>query len=193
MSAPTPPDPNEHPLRPHTYDGIQEFDKRLPNWWLFTLYGAMVFAFVYWVYFHDSRVGLSDKDVLARDMAALEELRLQSSLGALDDARLWDMSRQDKHVEAGRATFQANCAACHLASLRGKEENPAAVGPSLVDDVWIHGGAPLAVRATVANGVPDKGMLAWGPVLGDRKIVDVVAFVLSHHTPPAGPAAAPAP
>ncbi len=40
------------------------------------------------------------------------------------------------------------------------------VGPNLTDAYWIHGGAPLQIHKTVTNGVPDKGMVAWGDQLG---------------------------
>ena len=183
----TTPSSNEPALRPHTYDGITEYDARLPNWWLFTLYGAVAFSIVYWMFYHTTGMGMRDEEVLAVKMEAVAEARLASSMGTLTDAQIWQMSRDPKFVTAGREIFNANCTACHLASLRGKEENPAAVGPSLVDAVWIHGGQPGQVRHTITVGVTDKGMQAWAPVLGERKVLEVAAYVLSHHKEPATP------
>jgi cytochrome c oxidase cbb3-type subunit 3 len=37
----------------------------------------------------------------------------------------------------------------------------------------------------VNEGVLTKGMPAWGPILGPKKVSEVLAFILSHHTPPA--------
>jgi cytochrome c oxidase cbb3-type subunit 3 len=178
--------PAGDPVRDHAYDGIQEYDKRLPNWWLFTLYGAILFSVVYWLYYHLSDVGLDQRAVFAREMEAVEAARLASAMGAVDDGTLWDMSRNATLVEAGRQVYNTNCVSCHLGSLRGKEESPVAIGPNLVDDQWIHGPHPGDVRRVVASGVLEKGMPQWGPVLGDRKVVEVVAFVLSHHHQPSG-------
>jgi len=72
---------------------------------------------------------------------------------------------------AGEAVYKANCAACHGANMEGL------VGPSLVDDEWLHGGELPQITATITNGVPTKGMVAWGPILGDEKIQQVAQFV----------------
>ena len=33
--------------RGHTFDGIAEFDNRLPNWWLWSFYLAVIFSIGY--------------------------------------------------------------------------------------------------------------------------------------------------
>jgi cytochrome c oxidase cbb3-type subunit 3 len=166
-------------VRPHTYDGIQEYDKRLPNWWLYTLYATIVFWVGYWSYYEWFRIGASGTETVTSEIARIEASRL--SAAKLDDASLWQMSRNPEFIEAGRVSYVANCAACHLASLRGKTESPVAIGPDLADTGWVHGGKPTEVHDVISKGVLTKGMPAWGPVLGAKKITEVTAYILSKH------------
>ena len=175
---PTP--PPEDSLRPHVFDGIQEFNKRLPNWWLFTLYATIVFWVGYWGYYQWFRVGPTGPQAVERAMAEIEARKLAAVASlTLDDHGLWDMSRNPVFVDAGHATFSSICVACHKESMRGVDEG--GIGANLTRQVWIHGGNPTQILATVTNGVPLKGMPTWGPVLGQKKIAEVVAYVLSHH------------
>jgi cytochrome c oxidase cbb3-type subunit 3 len=167
----------EDPVRAHVFDGIAEYDRRLPNWWLVTLYAGIVFAIIYWM--ATQHFGRTTNESLVDDaMQRIEAAKLASSATNLDEATLWKMSRNSVFVEAGRVTFQSTCASCHNAALTG------GIGPNLVDDVWIHGGKPTDVLKIVTEGVLVKGMPAWGPVLGGKKVPEVVAFVLSHHQAP---------
>jgi cytochrome c oxidase cbb3-type subunit 3 len=178
---PNPP-PTEPDIRPHVFDGIREFNGRLPNWWLFTLYGAIAFAIGYWSYYEWFREGPEGPQRVELAMTQIEAARLSATAAnRIDDSSLWEMSRNAVFVDAGRQTFNANCIACHLPSLRGKSENPAAIGPDLTDEIWIHGGHPTDVYRTVTQGVPAKGMPTWGPILGPKRITEAVAYVLSHH------------
>ena len=76
-------------------------------------------------------------------------------------------------VAAGEAIYTQNCVPCHGAELEG------GIGAPLNDDEWIHGSEPETVIRIIADGVVDKGMLAWGPILGPEKINQVAAYVLS--------------
>jgi cytochrome c oxidase cbb3-type subunit 3 len=182
MSADPNPPQSEPEVRPHTYDGIREFNKRLPNWWLFTLYGAIVFWIGYWSYYEWFRVAAEGPASVELAMTRIEAMKLAATAAAnLDDRSLWQMSRNPVIVDDGRKTFQSNCIPCHLASLRGKHENPTAIGPDLTDQYWIHGGKPMDLYRTVTEGVPVKGMPTWGPVLGAKRISEAVAYVLSYH------------
>lgn len=182
-SDPQPPPPHEleDNLRPHTYDGIREYDKRLPNWWLNTLYGAIIFSIVYWFVYQIARVVPSDGEQVDAEMAKIAAVKMASSLDVTNDTLFWEMSANGPVLAAGKQTFDSLCVACHLPSMRGKGENPTAVGPDLTDQSWIHGGTPKEIFNTVNVGILPKGMPAWGPVLGQKKTAEVVAYVLSRH------------
>ena len=215
MSDPAHLAPPEDAFRPHAYDGIREYDKRLPNWWLWTLYLTIIFSVVYWFYYFTTGVGPDDRTTINREMQRIEDAKL-ASVGSLNDEVLWKMSRNPVSVDAGKATFTTTCVICHLASLRGKAESPAAVGASLIGTKWIYGGRPVELVGVVFSDADRDELLAtveesldrlsrlvenlldmpaWGPVLGTRRITEVVAYVLSHHEPgePVEIVASPAP
>jgi cytochrome c oxidase cbb3-type subunit III len=178
----TPKSPDEDVIREHSFDGIQEYDKRLPNWWLLTFYGAIAFWIGYWFYTQDSKLATSDTAALEQELGRIEAVKLASSASQLDDGKLWQMSRNAVFVDAGRDTFNTTCASCHQTNLKGVDAG--GIGPNLVDDTWIHGGLPTDIFKVVDKGVLEKGMPAWGPVIGAKKTSEVVAYILSHHTEP---------
>jgi cytochrome c oxidase cbb3-type subunit III len=158
----------------HDYDGIREYDNRLPNWWLFTLYGAIVFAVVYWLAMHTWRIGLLSNEHYSHEMAVAAQQQLDAMKGKkLTDDALLLMAQIPANVERGHAIFEQFCAVCHNPDATGK------VGPNLTDHYWLHGGQPLQVLHTVTYGVQEKGMAAWGNQLGPARVQDVVTFVLS--------------
>jgi cytochrome c oxidase cbb3-type subunit 3 len=173
---------NSPELRPHIYDGIQEYDQRLPNWWLFTLYITIVFFVGYWVAYYQFKLIDSDETRLNKAIAEIDAARLKQ-LEAVDDAKLWAMSQDPQVVERGKATFMTACVACHGSDLMGKKNNPALPGLPLADQEWKFGHQPTDVLRLVRKGSPDvtKGMPPWEPVLGVSRVIDVTAFILSHH------------
>lgn len=179
MNANPPPPPDDS-LREHTYDGIREYNKRLPNWWLVTFYATVVFSVVYWSVTRQFGPPRTDHAAIDASLQRVEAARLaEASSEKLDDATLWKMSRNPVFVDAGHATFNSTCASCHKESLRGVDEG--GIGADLRDQSWIHGGRPTDILHTVTNGVPAKGMPTWGPVLGAKKITELVAYILNYH------------
>ncbi len=153
----------------HVYDGIEEADNALPRWWLFTFYGSVAFAVLYWFAYHaygSAPLPLAEYEI--------EQERLAEAGGFdLSDDELVALAADTTTIARGRQTFTQSCVACHGPNGEG------AIGPNLTDGSWIHGGAPSAILSTVRNGVLAKGMPQWGPMLGVRATTSVVAYVLS--------------
>ncbi len=163
---------SEEPGAREPHDGIEEHDHHLPRWWLLTLFGSMVFSLVYWSYYHALSAGTPQLEELRADERALAAMREAQAPPESDDSLLAS-SRDSGVVERGKAIFAQNCVACHGARAEG------GVGPNLTDAYWLHGGSPLEIKRVISKGVVDKGMLAWGNVLGASKVSDVAAFVIS--------------
>jgi cytochrome c oxidase cbb3-type subunit 3 len=162
------------PLREHSFDGIQEFDNRLPNWWLWSFYLACIFSVFYWLGFHTLPIGkLPAAAWLVEEQEGKIRVDAELAKHPVTEETLLKLSKEPATVMAGRQLFVGKCAQCH------KEDASGNVGPNLTDSYWLHGGQPMQILTTVSQGWPDKGMQAWEPQLGRARVLDVVAFVLS--------------
>jgi cytochrome c oxidase cbb3-type subunit 3 len=173
--------PYEPQLREHVYDGIQEYDQKLPNWWLFTWYITMVWFVIGWVAYYQLGFGKTDQERIDEAMAVIQEHR-EKAMASLDDEALWAMSRDMAAVAAGKEIYSATCVACHAADLTAHLAGAKLPGLALNDNEWKHGGSPTQVMNIIRKGAPDltKGMPPWES-LGIEKIAQVVAFIMSHH------------
>ena len=161
-------------IKDHEYDGIQEFDNRLPNWWLWTLYGAIVFSLFYWIVFHTLEIGELPRDRFASEMQAAQEEQLARAAAAgLSNETFVLMTEMDAKVQEGREVFLKYCVQCHLEDGRGL------VGPNLTDGVWVHGCEPMQMYKVVTDGIAAKGMPAWMNQLGPTRVQAVVAYVMT--------------
>lgn len=160
----------------HEYDGIREYDNVLPNWWLATLWGTIIFAFGYWMYYHVLETGpLQMAEYHAEMQAAEEKMALAASArGAVTDETLTSLAAGPA-VDEGKALFGTYCAACHGVKGEG------GIGANLTDDYFLHGSKPTEILKVIEDGVPSKGMPAWGAMLGATKVEQVTAFVLTLH------------
>jgi len=69
--------------------------------------------------------------------------------------------------------YTTYCFVCHGAQLEG------GIGPTFLDEEWLHGSMPEEVIRTITDGVPEKGMAPWGSILGAEQINHAAAYVLA--------------
>ncbi len=174
-------------LLDHDYDGIGELDNPLPPWWVALFWITIIFAAVYWGYYHAFDKGPGQEEMYATEMEAAEaavanylneqgEVVDENSVVALTDASA---------LARGKEIFESKCVACHLSDGGGNN-----IGPNLTDNYWIHGGSIKNIFTTIKYGVVEKGMLAWETQLGPADMQKVASYVKSLvGTTPANPKA----
>lgn len=161
-----------HELENHEYDGIRELDNQLPNWWLATLWGTVIFALGYVVYYHVGP-GRSIEREFAEDQAeiALKQVVAKArDPGPSEEKLAAIVVNPDRRAE-GRQVYALRCVACHGAAGEG------GIGPNLTDDFWIHGGKLAQMAQVIRKGVLDKGMPAWDGMMTSDEIASVLAAI----------------
>lgn len=166
---------DEHDLLlDHAYDGIQELNHPLPNWWNMIFLISCVFGVGYWVYY-SFMGGPSLKDEFHRDhakiVAAQEEFKRQNSAFKQE---YYDKMVAEGGLQKGAEVYELNCLPCHAENGRGD------IGPNLTDKNWlIAKGTPDTLYQVVFNGSEENGMPAWSELISQDEIYQAVIYVNS--------------
>ncbi len=174
-------------LLDHDYDGIKEYDNPLPRWWLWLFYGTIVFGVIYYPYiilgFGPTSIEEYQQELAAAKTPAPSapappaeghgHAEGQPHTAAPPPLTGPSLEGNAAAIAAGKEIFAANCVPCHGPQGQG------VIGPNLTDNFWLHGGKYANIVFTIAEGVPDKGMIPWKATLNPEKIRQVAAYVKS--------------
>ncbi|MCA0998350.1 cytochrome-c oxidase, cbb3-type subunit III [Alloyangia pacifica] len=175
----------------HSWDGIEEYNKPLPKWWLMVFYACIVWGVGYtiaypaWPGVRSATAGLlgySTRGAVAEEIAEQEAklAPINEELASVELTAIAESPELNSYAQnAGAAVFRTWCAQCHGSGAAG------AVGyPNLLDDDWLWGGSIEDIHFTVTHGIrneddPDarySEMPAFGrDGLLDREQVSAVA------------------
>lgn len=161
----------------HSYDGIEEYNKPLPRWWLYLFYITIFFSIGYLVLYPGfghlpGTLGWSQAKQHA-DEVKVAEAQVAPLYDGFLAKSLTDLSRDPAALAVGGRLFGNNCATCHGADAKG-----APGFPNLTDHDWIYGGEPDTIKQTILGG--RQGMMpAFGGTLDEPTQLAVRHYVLS--------------
>lgn len=160
-------------LLEHEYDGIREYDNPMPKWWVWMFWGSFWFALFYFFHFHVGAKGTSVAQAYVDELKEAREAEAKMAMGdAVSEEGLAKLMANKPMMGDTQAVFKARCEQCHA------DKGQGLIGPNLTDDSWIHGkGTLMDIYKTVDEGVPAKGMPAWGRQLTPIELRKVVAYV----------------
>lgn len=188
------------PTTGHEWDGIREYDKPMPRWWLYTFYATIVWAIGYTIAFPAWPMAItatpgvlkfSTRGVLTQELANAEAANavIDAELASADLAKVPETPELQQYaISKGAAVFRTWCAQCHGSGAQG------AVGfPNLLDDDWLWGGSIEDIHATITHGIRNETdadarysqMPAFGEILSGEEVSDVVNYVMSLSGEPA--------
>lgn len=161
----------------HVYDGIEEYDKPLPAWWLYSFLLTIVFALGYLLLYpgmgsFKGLLGWTQVQQWEEEMAKAEK-RYGEVFAKHAATPITELAQDKKTMRMARRMFANNCAQCH-----GSDAGGAFGFPNLTDKDWLYGGTPEQIKTTITHG-RKATMPAWASVIGDQGVLDASAYVVT--------------
>ncbi len=183
----------DYPTTGHEWDGIREYDKPMPRWWLITFIITVIWGLGYtiiypaWPLINGATPGLlgyASRQDVADDIAAVnsENATIEAKLLATPMEEIINNPDLVRFATAGGgAVFRTYCSQCHGTGAQGGKGYP-----NLQDDDWLWGGDLTAIETTIRHGIRYDGdentrfsqMPAFGEILEDADIEKLAEFVL---------------
>lgn len=147
----------------HSWDGIQEYNKPLPRWWLMVFYATIIWGVGYtiaypaWPGVRSATAGLlgwSTRGAVAEEISA-QEAKLAPINEQLASVELTSIAGDPElngyAQNAGAAVFRTWCAQCHGSGAAGAKGYP-----NLLDDDWLWGGSIEDIHTTITHGIRNE-------------------------------------
>ena len=159
---------------------IKENTGKIPSWFSALFYASIVIAIIYGISYHFI-FDWSQKKEYNEEVVQHDKAHPQIYVG-LNQEKINPYRNNSMAIENGKKHFQGICAACH------KQDATGLIGPSLVDNVWLHGNNDENVFKVIMEGVtfentkqkPSKGpMPAHKNSLGAKKTLEIMAWLSS--------------
>ena len=183
----------DYPTTGHEWDGIREYDKPMPRWWLITFIITVIWGLGYtiiypaWPLINGATPGLlgyASRQDVADDIAAVnsENATIEAKLLATPMEEIINNPDLVRFATAGGgAVFRTYCSQCHGTGAQGGKGYP-----NLQDDDWLWGGDLTAIETTIRHGIRYDGdentrfsqMPAFGEILEGADIEKLAEFVL---------------
>ncbi|RYY03552.1 MAG: cytochrome-c oxidase, cbb3-type subunit III [Gammaproteobacteria bacterium] len=160
----------------HVYDGIEEYDNPLPRWWFGLFLATFVFTAGYLVAFPGLGLWKGVFGWTSHNQLEAEQSKAQvtydATFGKFVNTPIEQLAKDPEAMKMGARLFLNNCSVCH-----GSDASGNFGFPNLTDKDWLYGGDPERIKETITLG-RHAAMPAWGPIIGETNVVNVVEFVL---------------
>lgn len=157
-------------------ENLNEGVNPAPMWWFWLILAAMIFSVIYLMLYpglgtFKGALKWSQGHRLDQSYVAYQQdyESLRNSILATELATL----QQDEFImNSARGIFDRNCSGCHGPSGEGQAQR----FPNLTDADWQWGNSYIQIEQTIRQG-RKANMPAWGTVLGDQGISQVIGYI----------------
>jgi cytochrome c oxidase cbb3-type subunit 3 len=159
----------------HSFDGIEEYNKPMPKWWLnmfwFTIFYGIAYIAWYGLADFPGISGWSSTEQLEKETAAHDKKygEIYDRFAAIPVEELKDNKQA---IRMGQRVFINNCSLCHGQTAQGYYGFP-----NLTDTDWLYGHTGEEIKTSIADGRRGQ-MPAWKDTLGSQGVSAVSEYIL---------------